>query len=111
MSQVCPQTASHTLVREMAPPEAFLLLHLLLRGSWVSFLALPEFQFGVFVCRKDGWELTSLAVRSTSHVYCTGVFGLIALAVRLIMGRNECTHTKVLPGLACTALSSTFLWL
>lgn len=110
MSQVCPQVASHTWEWNVST-EALLLLHLLLRGSWASFLAPPEFQFGFFVCRKDGWELTSLGVRSTSHMHCTGVFGLIALGVRLVMGRNECTRTKGLPGLACTALSSTLLWL
>ena len=36
-------------------------------GSWTSFPTPPEFQFR-FVCRKDRWELASLAVRSTSHV-------------------------------------------
>lgn len=108
MSQVRPRMASCTCGWNVST-QAVLLLHLLLRGSWASFLALPEFQFGS-VCRKDRWELTSLAVSSTSHMYYTGVFGLIALSVGLVMGRNECTHTKGLPGLACTALSSTFLW-
>lgn len=53
----------------------------------------------IFVCRKDRWELSSLAVCPAPRMYCTGVFELIALAVRLVMGRNECTHTKGCLGL------------
>lgn len=97
-----------TIMNEKSPFTFFFFCVSCSEGSWTSFLTPPEFQFR-FVCRKDRWELTSLAVRSTSRMYYMRVFGRVTPTVGLVIGRNECIYTKGLLGLACTAISATFL--
>lgn len=49
------------------PPSRFFFCISCSGGSWAPLLTPPEFHFR-FACRKGRWELTSLAVRSTSHM-------------------------------------------
>ena len=82
-----------TIMNEKSPSRFFFFCVSCSEGSWTSFLTPPEFQFR-FVCRKYRWELTSLAVRSTSYMYYMRVFGRVTPTIGLVIGRNECTYTK-----------------